>query len=185
MKSRGALAVGWLIVVATLWVTPVGVYSLDAAQEREDSRVKALFITHLFSFISWPDGHQAERICATQTSTLSEVLEEVLATKPGLKVTLSVVSGEDRSALATCNIWLLEDVDDLIRLQTNRSLGPVLTIGDQQGFAERGGMIELARRSSRVTLIINRDHAEAAGFSISSKLLRLARIVRTSGARNE
>ncbi len=185
MKSRGALAVGWLIVVATLWVTPVGVYSLDAAQEREDSRVKALFITHLFSFISWPDGHQAQRICTTQTSTLSEVLGEVLATKPGLKVTLSVVSGEDPSALAICNIWLLEDLNDLMRLQANRSPRPVLTIGNRQGFAEAGGMIELAGRSSRVTLIINRDHAEAAGFSISSKLLRLAKIVSTVGARNE
>ena len=87
MKSRGVFAVAWLSLAATLWVTPVDVYSLDVEQEREDSRVKALFITHLFSFISWPDGHQAERICATQTSTLSEVLEEVLATKPGLKVT--------------------------------------------------------------------------------------------------
>jgi hypothetical protein len=45
------------------------------------------------------------------------------------------------------------------------------------GFAERGGMIHFIAERSRIRLKINLPAAEAAGLTISSKLLRAAEIV--------
>jgi hypothetical protein len=54
---------------------------------------------------------------------------------------------------------------------------PVLTVGDVEGFARRGGVIRLATVGGKIRLRINLDSAKAAKLTISSKLLRPAQIV--------
>lgn len=56
-----------------------------------------------------------------------------------------------------------------------------LTVGDVDGFVERGGMIELDTVGQRIGLRVNPEAVEGAGLQISSHLLKLARIVRPSG----
>lgn len=56
-----------------------------------------------------------------------------------------------------------------------------LTVSDIDGFARRGGMINLITVEDKVQFEINVDAAERAKLQISSHLLRLARIV--SGGR--
>lgn len=53
----------------------------------------------------------------------------------------------------------------------------VLSVSDIDGFAERGGMLGLVIRDNRVAFDANIEAIEAAGFQISSQVLRLARIV--------
>ena len=53
----------------------------------------------------------------------------------------------------------------------------VLTVGDLEGFAERGGMIGLVLRGRRLGIDANLDRIAASRVSISSQVLRLARIV--------
>ncbi len=55
---------------------------------------------------------------------------------------------------------------------------PVLTIADIAGFAVQGGMIELTREDDRIRFRINVDKVRGAGLRISSRLLKLATIVR-------
>jgi hypothetical protein len=57
---------------------------------------------------------------------------------------------------------------------------PILTVSDADGFAEAGGMIGLFIEDSRVRFAINLGAAESAHLTISSRLLNLARIVRSS-----
>lgn len=52
-----------------------------------------------------------------------------------------------------------------------------LTVSDIDGFARRGGMINLITVEDKVQFEINVDAAERAKLQISSHLLRLARIV--------
>ncbi len=54
----------------------------------------------------------------------------------------------------------------------------VLVVGETKGFASDGGMVNFYIEDSKVRFEINPDAAELAGLSISSKLLRLASIVR-------
>jgi transcription-repair coupling factor (superfamily II helicase) len=54
---------------------------------------------------------------------------------------------------------------------------PVLTVSDVEGFARRGGMIDLATVSGKIQLRINLEAAKAARLTMSSKLLRPAKVV--------
>ncbi len=53
----------------------------------------------------------------------------------------------------------------------------ILTIGDTKGFAERGVMINLYIEDESVRVEINVEASRYEGLEISSKLLKLARIV--------
>ena len=52
-----------------------------------------------------------------------------------------------------------------------------LTVGDTEGFAEQGGMINFVLDHDRVQFKVNRSAAELAGLRISSKLLTVAKLV--------
>ena len=54
----------------------------------------------------------------------------------------------------------------------------VLTVGDTDDFASRGGMIALATEKNKVRLRINLEAVKAANLTVSSKLLRVAEIQR-------
>lgn len=55
----------------------------------------------------------------------------------------------------------------------------LLTVSDMRGFARGGGMLGLAVRRGRVAFDANIDAIEKSPLKVSSKLLRLASIVRT------
>ncbi len=54
----------------------------------------------------------------------------------------------------------------------------ILTVGDSEGFAQRGGVINMLTEGSRVVIEVNPEAAQRARLTVSSKLLALARIVR-------
>lgn len=59
---------------------------------------------------------------------------------------------------------------------------PVMTISDIEDFAERGGMLGLAVRERHIAFDANPRAIERAGLEVSSKVLRLARIVESPGS---
>jgi len=58
----------------------------------------------------------------------------------------------------------------------------ILTVGDMNGFAQDGGIINMVKEESRVGIEINLEAAQRSRLEISSKLLALAKIV-TPGRR--
>jgi hypothetical protein len=62
------------------------------------------------------------------------------------------------------------------------SATPTLTVGDAEGFAQHGGMINFTRRGARLGFAINRGAVSRAGLSLSSQLLKLAELVPDDGA---
>ncbi len=68
------------------------------------------------------------------------------------------------------------------RKDVKRMLGsvcgrPLLTVGEQRGFAEDGGVINFVTDRNRIHFEINLRCAEAGGLNLSSQLLKLARRV--------
>jgi hypothetical protein len=93
------------------------------------------------------------------------------------------------------NLETLQDVDACSLLYVHASEEPnwprllkalagkdVLTVGDFDGFAERGGMIEFTRNDNRIGVKINVDAVTAAHLSVQSRLLRLASTVHSDAA---
>ncbi|HEY3330733.1 MAG TPA: YfiR family protein [Capsulimonadaceae bacterium] len=60
----------------------------------------------------------------------------------------------------------------------------ILTVGESEGFATKGGMINFYVEDNRVRFEINPKAADRAGIQISSQLLRLGRTVADEPASN-
>ncbi len=52
----------------------------------------------------------------------------------------------------------------------------IVTVGETEGFIDRGGMISLVADHNRVRLLVNPNTLRAARLEVSSKLLRVAEI---------
>ncbi|MBF0228667.1 MAG: YfiR family protein [Desulfamplus sp.] len=58
---------------------------------------------------------------------------------------------------------------------------PILTIGDFQGFAQNGGIINFFKKANnKIGFEINMESKELSGIKISSHLLKLAKIINSS-----
>jgi len=57
---------------------------------------------------------------------------------------------------------------------------PVLTTSDFDRFVDRGGMIRFVHESGKIRLHINLDATRGAHLVVSSRLLRVAEVVRDS-----
>jgi hypothetical protein len=55
----------------------------------------------------------------------------------------------------------------------------ILTVGETEGFAAQGGIVNFKLKDGRVRLEINIEAAERARLRISSKVLNLAQIVKS------
>jgi hypothetical protein len=67
-----------------------------------------------------------------------------------------------------------EQLDAVFAALKDRS---VLTVGDFEGFARRGGIIRFVTVGNKIRLRVNLTAAQDAKLTISSKLLRPAQIV--------
>jgi hypothetical protein len=54
---------------------------------------------------------------------------------------------------------------------------PILTVSTIEGFAARGGMVELFKRERKIRFGVHLDNTRKSGLNISSEVLRLASFV--------
>lgn len=147
----------------------------DARAQVDAETLKAAFIYNFAIYTTWPPPPRdvvAITLCVDRTSTLVRALRE-LAGKRVQQRTLTVREVDATAApLAGCDI--------LITTAARPGPAPaergLLTVCDCDGLpASTGSMIALVREGDRLRFDVDRQAAEAAGLSLSSKLLRLAR----------
>jgi hypothetical protein len=150
--------------------------------------IKAAFLYNFAKFVTWPE----DRLSSGEPIVIGLVGDDpfggtidLIAQKPanGHRVTVRRLRWNDD--LSGCHILFIAS-SELARLplilEGTRRL-TILTVGDFDRFAPRGGMIELHTNAGRVRLEINLAAIQAAGLKVSSKLLQVASIVETAGAR--
>lgn len=155
--------------------------ALPDAIEREQ-KIKAAYLYHLAQFIDWPEAHalktsQHINICAPGSSPFSNYLQNLSQRKAkGREIHLVQVS---KATLATnCNILFLDSNNELPPQMLERyATNGTITVGEQQTFIDRGGLIALPTVENHVRLLINFDKAKANGLYISANLLEVATLV--------
>jgi len=149
-------------------------------------QVKAVFLFNFAQFVEWPtvatpDPQLPVIIGILGEDPLGTFLDEtVRGERLGLRP-FEIRRYRDLTDIKACNILFIsrsenERVTDILAALGKR---PILTVSDGDDFAKRGGMIEFVTDKNRIRLRINLEAAQAANVTISSKLLRVAEIVRT------
>ena len=167
----------WLSTVETL-----------CAQLPREYDVKAVFLYNFASFVTWPDSAFPDADAPFVIGVLGhdpfgQVLDEVVAAEKAKNRPLTVRRVSRVDDAAGCHILFVSAsesrrVPEILRKQAGK---PSLLVGDFPGFAEAGGMVGFRMEGSRLKLDINVEAARAADLVISSKLLRVARVIGKEG----
>jgi hypothetical protein len=152
-----------------------------AAQEY---RIKAIFLLHFAHFVQWPAAAWGDPQAPLVIGVLGSdpfggaldqaVLGEKLGTHPLLLQRYRRVQD-----IGACHILFISQseagqLDGILATLRGRS---ILTVGDTEAFAQRGGMICFVTVDQKIRLQINLAAAQAAALTIDSRLLRSAKIV--------
>ena len=146
--------------------------------------VKAVYLFNFSQFVDWPAPAFADSQAPLVIGVLGDdpfgpTLEEIVRgeTVNGHPITVQHYSRiED---IGACHILFIADSEQARLPEVFAALAgrPILTVGDFDGFAARGGVIRFVNVGNKIRLHINLQAAEAANLSISSKLLRPSYIV--------
>ena len=155
--------------------------ALVPAQVRaaDEYAAKAAFIYNIALFSSFANTAGAVRLCVLGRDPFGPVLAALDGRALG-RGHLAV--GYPRSgveAIAQCQILFIgaSEADDLAPLAERAKAAGVLTIADVEGAVRKGVMLELGVDEHRIGFEFNASAAHAAGVTLSSKVLRLARAI--------
>jgi hypothetical protein len=150
---------------------------------RED-KVQAAFIYKFIQFIEWPPeikkaSNKFEIVIYGKSN-----MKELLQTFSGEKVNgrfLEIHSVEDLDNIKKSHILFISpsEISKLDEILETLKGSSVLTISRMEGFAQKGGMINFYVNEERVRFEINPDSVKNAGLKISSKLLKVSKVIRT------
>lgn len=186
LRIMGRMAMNWLVVhpgICRLWC---GVFALlfcaTVAAAPTEYEVKAAFIHNVAKFVDWPITPATSegflRFCVLGPDVFGHAIE-VLKDKQIRNVTWQVIAANGKTDLKECRVLFISGAEpgSLKRILDSVKSSPVLTIGDTEGYAELGVIVNFYLEEGKVRFEINAEAAKRAGLKMSSQLLKLARIV--------
>jgi hypothetical protein len=170
-------------LLATAPGRPAAAQGPTAADE-----AKAAFLADFLGFVAWPEAafdHEGAPIvvCVNAGDPLVYPLARIAHLRSVGSRRLEVRRRPRGTLPSGCHAAYLRatDAGELGRIiDYARTSGGLLTIGEIDGFASRGGVVELLVERDRIRFTINLTNAERAGLQISSKVLSLGRVVQHS-----
>lgn len=182
-------ALALLVLAATCAVAAPVPVCAEGATGREDL-VKAAFLYHFVEFVDWPDSIDAVaspviRVGIVGEDPFGELLDEVFVSPSATGARFEILRTDDPRAATGCRLVFLalDDDDALAAALDVLDDAPVLTVAHREGFATAGGHVNFFVEDERLRFEINLDAVHDAGLRLSSRLLKLARIVTTEPAR--
>lgn len=175
--SRPRFRPGWRCLL--LWL---GLAASLGAQPSREYDLKAVFLFNFVTFVDWPPAARSANepfvIGVLGHDPFGASLDEVVAGEKFHDAPLQVRRCRTIEEASRCHILFISAseagrVSAILQALRGR---PVLTVADMPRFLEAGGIIAFSTEG-RVQLHINPPAAHRAGLTISSKLLRVAKVV--------
>jgi hypothetical protein len=177
-----AMGAVWVVLLA-LWATALmPVPAL--AQRPSEYQVKAAFIYNFPNFVDWPEGALPDTTTALTIGILGkDPFGDAFAPflSRAVKGRKGIIRRSTRlQELPFCHILFICESEKkyLPQILEHFRGRPVLTVGETEGFAQTGVMINLVLKGNKVGFEVNVDAVEQARLKLSAKLLDLATIVK-------
>jgi uncharacterized protein DUF4154 len=174
------------LIVASIFAMSLTEISRTAQAQfaADEYQVKAAFLFHFVQLVEWPaDSLGSETspatLCIFGEDPFQGDLEATLAGKTLGTRPLRVRHLKPAEDFHGCQVLFVgkHDTARLSRLLAELKDGPILTVGESDGFVQQGGMIGFFLVDNKVRFEINLQAAERAKLKISSRLLLLAKSV--------
>jgi YfiR/HmsC-like len=169
-------------MVLTVHAILGGPSDVDAQATVDEQALKAAVVAKLPDFVEWPapvSSHQGPVVlCLTGPTSFRQQLQSLTTGtgRAGRPYVVRLVGAKER--LDTCHLLFLHDLAASARLLARAAALPILTVSDDPGFLDRGGIILLRTVGRRLRFEVNVTAAQRAELRLSSQLLGLAMQVR-------
>lgn len=149
-------------------------------------QIKAAFLYNFAKFIEWPSEVGTLNLCILGEDYFGKDIDDI-AGKTAAGKKLSVRRIKSAQEIKKCRMLFIssseiERLDGIITVAQDLK---ILTVGDTEGYAQRGVIINFYKEQNKIRFEINKDAAGRSGLKISSKLFGLAKIVHDTRGRRD
>jgi len=163
--------------------------SVAAPQAFEQYTVLAALTLNFARFTQWAEQSFAEpgdklNICLVGENAIQESFESISGKAVGGKIVKIIDAGRLRN-LTQCQVIFVSELPRNLLLQVLLDIKghQILTISEDREFVEEGGMVSMVNENGKINLYVNLAAVRGAGLTISSNLLKLAKIVGESAGK--
>ena len=137
--------------------------------------LKAAYLFHLAELTEWPEPGNI-KICVLGDSQLRGYLPALAG--QAIDDRAVQIMPDQPPGSVNCSMLFVSDNASLTpQLSEQAKNRHILLVSDAEGFAEKGGMVQLSLRDNKLKLVIYLPAVKQAGLKLSSKLLRMAEIL--------
>lgn len=180
-KRRIAFLIPFIVLT---FVLTSKIASGSDKQEAREYHLKAAFLRYVAKFVEWPDemfeDSDALNICVLGNLPYFKAIDTISG-KVVNEHELKVLKIPDIQSAEQQNCHLLfvtkteeDNVEQIIKATQNK---PILSFGDMDEFAEKGGDMNFYIMNNRLAIMINPPTIESSNLKISPRMLRLVTIV--------
>jgi len=162
------------------------IFFASAQIATREYQVKAAFLFNFTQFVEWPPQAFSTPQSPAVIGILGKdpfgtYLEETITGETINKHPLTIQHFTDVDEVTNCEILFINISDkNKLQLIIEKLKGKnILTVSDVNGFAKFGGMVRLYTKDDKINIQINLEATKEENLVISSKLLKLAEIIKT------
>lgn len=185
MHRRGGMTAWWpAIVIAGLLGASLPSFA-QAPQEADEYEAKVAFVYAFAKFVNWPDV-VGDTPFTIGVLGAADVLGP-MRTLQGKRVHRRAVEVHhltEQAPWRPCDVLFCStaELQALLGATRDAAHDPMLTVGDEEGFAAAGGVLQLTFVDEHLGFIVNRAAARRAGLDLSSSVFNLAiRVIDNDG----
>jgi hypothetical protein len=178
--------------LCALWTLVCLLFSqpLCAENASVEYKIKAGYLYNFTKFVTWPeDNFESFNLCILGKDPFGELIDPIeqrSAFGRPIKLfrfdslnTLNHTNNKPHCHIIFISSAIGSAIKDTIRdgALVIQDINKTLTVGESNGFAMQGGMIDFVNREGKIKLQINLEKIKQSGIGISAKLLEVAEIV--------
>ncbi|MEZ5359763.1 MAG: YfiR family protein [Candidatus Zixiibacteriota bacterium] len=174
-----------LYLTAISWLILLCAFASPVFAQTSEYTMKAIYLERFSRFIDWPkvadieDTSRPFILTVIGENPFGESLAAVFKDQKILKKQVIISYVDSVEHIDSCHMLFIassekNNIDHII--DRVKDLG-VLTVGDTEGFAEKGVLINLYLAEGKVRFEVNEAAVKESEFNISYHLMRMAKIV--------
>jgi YfiR/HmsC-like len=175
----------YAIIIACWFLLVSSPCALAQSEENTEYPVKLAFLYNFTKFVQWPldafrDASAPLVICIVGEDPFNADLEQEFRRRTSGSHPLNLKTSKPSDDLTTCHVAFVTAAENkrAAGIVARLKGASVLTVGESNGFADHGGVINFILEENKVHFEINVDVAKQTRLTISSKLLALGRILK-------
>ena len=184
-KTGRYLLVFSLFMIMILYGFSAAALNTEADKRKHaEYKIKAAYLYNFAKFVEWPavafaDPSLPLGICIFGEDPFGDALD-TNKNKTVNGRTLEIMHSSGSTELSGCHILFISpketnNLKDILEMIKDRH---ILSVSDINKFADHGGMINLKQVKNKIRLEINHEAAKQSGLKMSSKLLKIAKVIK-------